>query len=272
MKKKILIIGIIILLAGFLTYSFLWGKLFPYSSIIIGFSKHELPNTIIYVQNGAKYNDFEKIDNLIPAVENFHELKFIKKPKIFIFRDDNSYLQRSVSKARFCAFSSGSLVISPWALKEAEEGKISLEIYLRHELSHVLLFQHKGILASFRYPSWLLEGIAVYSTDQMGTSFYPSKEEIYDLIRQGNFMPPVYFKTGKEDHVKLNAKYRITFMYSEFACIVDYLIKTYGKEKFLNYMKYLLKNDDHDKVFKEIYGIEFDKFLVNFKNYVADNK
>lgn len=252
----------------FITYQFLWGKLFPFSPIFPDFSRHELTNTVIYVQNGVMFGDYANIDALIPGVESFHELKFTKKPKIFIFRDKASYLQRSLSKARFCAFPSGSLVISPWALQEAKEGKISLAIYLRHELSHVLIFQHKGFLGSFYYPKWLLEGIAVYSTDQMGTSFYPSKKETYRLIKEGNFLPPQDFKTKKEDRVKLKVKFRPTFMYSEFGCIVDYLIKTEGKAKFLAYIKGLLKNDNHDQVFKEVYGLDFDQFLERFKAFV----
>jgi hypothetical protein len=268
---KIAITGIALIFLCVIMYLFLWGKLFPFSPVIIGFSKHELSNTVIYVQKGAEYSDFERINKLTPDVENFHEFKFIKKPRIFIFRDKESYLHRSISKARFCAFPGGSLVISPWAIQEDREGKISLEIYIKHELSHVLLYQHKGILTSLMYPNWLLEGIAVYSTNQMGTSFYPGKEETYRLINQGNFVPPEFFKTKKEDKIPLNVTYRVTFMYSEFACIVDYLVNNYGKEKFLVYMKSLLKNNNHDKVFKDVYGIDFKDFLLYFKKFVSEN-
>ena len=267
-KRKRIVIGIPIVIIGFVGYIFLFGKLFPYSPIIIGFSKHELNNSIVYVQKGAVFYQFEAIDSLVPPVEKFHEIEFIQKPEIFVFRDSLSYLQRSPSKARFCAFSSGRLIISPWALRENSEGKISLTIYIKHELSHVLIFQHKGLLSEFSYPKWLLEGIAVYSTNQMGTSFYPSKEETYKKIAQGNFMPPFDFKTKREDKVKLDVEYRITFMYSEFACIVDYLVEKYGKAKLLLYMKSLIKSNDHDKIFKEIYGIDYNKFLIDFRQFV----
>lgn len=60
-------------------------------------------------------------------------------------------------------------------------------------------------------------------------------------------------------------------MYSEFACIVDYLIAYYGKVKFLSYMKSLIKDNDHDKIFKQIYGVDFDKFLIDFRQFVAKN-
>jgi len=270
-KLKKLLIGTIIVVLGFLGYLLLFGKFFTFSPIITGFTKHELTNTIIYVQKCADYNDFTRIDTLIPTIENFHDLRFTQKPKIFFFRDSLSFIKRSFSKARFSAYPSGRLIVSPWALKEDQQGLISLEIYVRHELSHVLIFQHKGILAGLRYPKWLLEGIAVYSTNQMGTSFYPGKDETYQAIAQGNFLPPFDFKTKREDNAKLNVKYRITFMYSEFACIIDYLVANYGKTKFLSYMKSLLKDNEHDKIFKQIYGIDFDDFIMDFRQFVAKN-
>lgn len=270
-KMKEILIGITIVVFGFIGYLFLFSKLFTFSPMIIGFSKHEQTNTIIYVQKGADYNDFMRIDTLIPSIQNFHELKFTPKPEIFIFRDSLSFIKRSFSKARFSAYPSGRLIISNWALKEDRQGIISLEMYIRHELSHVLLMQKMSYLGSYQYPKWLMEGIAIYSTNQIGTSFYPSKDETYLAMEQGNFLPPFDFKTNREDKTTLNVKYRITFMYSEFGCIVDYLVAKYGKTKFLSYMKSLLKDNDHDKIFKQFYGIDFDKFLIDFRQFVVKN-
>ena len=255
-------------IVGFVIYSFLFGKLFPFSPIIIGFSKNELENTVIFIQKGAECKDLGGIDLLIPLVEDFHEMKYFKKPRIFMFKDKTSYYQRTISKARFFTYPNGDLVISPWALRESENGEISLEIYLKHELSHSLLHQHAGIIRAVRYPAWLREGIAVYSSHQMGTSWYPSKEETYNYIREGNFMPPEYFNTKDEDKISLDVKYRIAFIYSEFACIVDYLINKYGKDKFLSYMKELINNSKHDKVFDSIYGINFNECIQRFRESV----
>lgn len=269
-KVKWLFSIIVLLMVGALLYGFLFGKLFPYSPVVVGFSKHELSNTKIYVQKGAEFTDFEKIDSLLPEVEQFHEWPFLKKPRIFIFKDNRSFYQRSSSRARFCAFFNGDIIISPWAMKEAEAGDISLEIYLKHELSHSLLHQHSGLVKAIRYPRWLLEGIAVYSTHQMGTSWYPSKEETYQYIRNGNFMPPEYFKTKKEKEISLDVKYPITFMYSEFGCMVDYLVETYGKEKFVFYMKELTKDSNPHSVFQRIYLVAFDEYVRNFKKSITD--
>jgi hypothetical protein len=270
-KKKVIFIniGVVVILFVTFCYQLFWGKLFPYSPIKIGFNKYELSNIIVDVQNGCMYDQYKTFDSYISEVKKFHELQFINKPKIFIFRDADNYLQHSITKARFFAYPNGSLVISPWAIQEARDGKISLKIYLKHEFSHTLLFQHMGFITAYLiYPRWLLEGIAVYSTEQMGTSWYPSKAETYKYINRGNFFTPEYFNASKENEVKLDVKYKITFEYSEFACIVDYLIAHYGKIKFIQYIVRLLNSYYPDDVFKEIYGIDFKTCLQDFKNHV----
>ncbi|MBE0676414.1 MAG: hypothetical protein IH591_17295 [Bacteroidales bacterium] len=270
-KKGLLIIGLV-LLTGVLVYQFLFGKLFPYSPVIIGFERHEFANTYIYTQAGVVFDEPESIDLLIPPIERFHEINYLKKPRIFLFADSQSYIRHSPSKARFCVFYNSRLFVTPWAMKEAMNGDISLETYLTHELSHSLLHQHSGFVRAGRYPKWLLEGIAVYSSNQMGTTIYPSMSETYQLINSGNFMPPEYFKTRRERRARPEVYNSITFLYSEFACIVDYLIESRGKEKFMIYMKRLIKSRNHDKIFEQIYSTDFESFLEEFRQFVADNQ
>ena len=81
-------------------------------------------------------------------------------------------------------------------------------------------------------------------------------------------MPPAYFKTRKEDQIQLNVPYRNTFMYAEFACIVDYLVTTYGSEKFWRYAQSLFTNSKHDHVFQAVYGLDFEMFLADFQAFV----
>ncbi len=268
-KSKLFFGVFLLLLFMVLPYQFLWGKLFPYSPVKLGFEKFEFSNIVVYVQDGSETYDYKSLDSLIPSVENFHKLNFVNKPEIIFFRDANSYYQRTITKARFYSYPNGTLVVSPWAVKEALDNEISMEIYLKHELSHTLLYEHMGfITAYFFYPRWLLEGIAVFSSNQMGTSWYPSKNETYEYIRQGSFLPPEYFNTKKEDEVILNLKYKTAFVYSEFACIVDYLIENYGKDKFYEYMVKLFDSWHPEAVFKDVYGINFNTCLNDFRQDV----
>ncbi len=259
-KSKIIKKSLLALFVVILMYELLFGKLFPYSPILVGFSKHELANTIIYVQNGAAFSEYAEVDSLPPVVESFFQMKFEHKPKIIIFRDDGSFNRRSPLKARFISFPTGNTIVAPWAMREAREGKISLAIYLRHELSHILLFQHAGMLSKFKIPRWLIEGVAMYSANQMGTTLYPSKDETYRLIGDGNFINP----RQPSNDAGLNVPNKAGFAYSEYACLVDYLINSYGKEKFLEYINRLCGSFNSDKVFEEAYGMKFDKLLANF--------
>lgn len=273
MNKKIWISfsAISFIWTGLIIYLFLWGKLFPFSPIAIGFMKHEFPHTVFYVEKGVEFNDFSRIDALIPEVEDFHEFHFLYKPKLYIFHNDASYRNRSVHGVRFITYYNSNILISPWALQEDKEGKISLEIYMRHELSHSLLFQNEGIWKAWKYPEWLLEGIAVYSANQLGTSWYPSKKETYTLIKQGNFMPPAFYNTRKADSIKLDIPNRVAFIYSEFGCLVDFLIESYGHDKFIQFMKCHCITSDYAMAFMDIYGIDFNTFISCFQKKTASS-
>jgi hypothetical protein len=83
---------------GFIIYSFLFGKLFPYSPVIVGFTKNELSNTVIYIQKGAEYRDLKTINDLIPFVEKFHELKFIKKQDYLFLRIQEVFINAQLPK------------------------------------------------------------------------------------------------------------------------------------------------------------------------------
>lgn len=58
-------------------------------------------------------------------------------------------------------------------------------------------------------------------------------------------------------------------MYSEFACIVDYLITKYGKDKFLLYMKTLIRGNNHNEIFKNIFGVDCDESIAEFLQNVT---
>lgn len=215
MKKKIGLIAasVFVLFAGGVIYHLFWGKLFPYAPFFPGFVKNETLRAVVYIQRDARFDKKADIDAWLSVVEEAHRMKFVRKPKIFIFRDDGNYLRRSLGRVRFRTYPNGSVVVSPWALREADEGLISLEIYLKHELSHVLLYQHMRMIpADFSFPRWLLEGVAVFRSGQRGTSWYPGKAETLQKIREGNFMLPGDFGKKSGDRVKLDVQYRSAFI------------------------------------------------------------
>ena len=110
----------------------------------------------------------------------------------------------------------------------------------------------------------------MYHANQVGTSWYPGKEETYAYITQGNFIDPRDYATAKEERAVLNVKYPIAFIYSEFGCIVDDLITAYGKEEFMQYVRRLSSASNNDKVFRDVYGIDFADYLLSFRKRVKE--
>ncbi|MBL7136475.1 MAG: hypothetical protein ISS81_07785 [Candidatus Marinimicrobia bacterium] len=273
LKKKI-IIGTVSLLIAIIIYSFLWGRLFPFSPIIIGFEQKEFNKAVIYYRKSNNVSKCITIDSLMNEVEDFHQLKFKKKAKIFVFNSDKEYTRRTGHKTRFVAFPLyGRIFVSAKAKKESEEGKIHMDVYLKHELSHSLLFQNMSLYHSCHFPGWLLEGIAVYNADQRGVDGYLTKEETLDKIRKGYFLNPDEWGTlsRKKGAKNFPLPNKYWFIYSEFACLVEDLIQNYGKEKFLQYMTELLEEKDDKKVFQRIFGIEFNEYVDYFKIRVGYN-
>jgi len=274
--KKKFIAGAVLLLIAAIIYSFLWGRSFPFSPIIISFEQKELNKAIIYYHKGTNITKFNIVDELVTEVENSHQLKYKRKIKIFICDSNKEIARLTGCSTRFNTHPLyGRIFISGKAKKEYQADKIHLDVYLKHELSHSLLYQNMGLYQSLYYPGWLMEGIAVYNANQMGVDGYFTKEETFDKIENGYFLNPddwgTILKSQKESVKNFPLTNKYWFIYSEFACLVDDLIENYGEEKFIGYMTELLKEKNDKKLFQDIFGIEFNKYLDDFKNRVGYN-
>lgn len=275
-RKKKIVYTIGLILITLTSYHFLWGRLFPLSPIIIGFEQKEFNKAIIYYRDGIDITKLFIIDKLINEVEDFHQLKFEKKVKIFIFNSDKEYKRRTGYKTRFVCFPPhGAIFVSGKAKKEFEKGKIHLLVYLKHELSHSLLEQNIHFYHSYLYyPGWLAEGIAAYSSHQMGIDGYYTREETFAKIRQGYFFNPDDWGTlgkRKRSVFEFQMSNKYWFIYSEFACLVDDLIQNYGKDKLVRYITELLREKDDKKVFLRVFGIQFNEYVDDFKNRIGYN-
>jgi len=263
--------AIFIIFTGAVAYSFLWGRLFPLSPIVSGFEHKDFERAIIYYDKGVDIAKYGMIDKIIGEVEDFHKLKFNWKAEIFVFDSDEKYTRLTGHHARFVATPFyGRLFVAGRSHREALEGKIHLDVYLKHELSHSLLYQNMSLYRSQYYPGWLMEGTAVYGSNQMGVDGYLSKEETLGKIKAGYFLDPDEWSTSllKPEGKKVETfplPNKFWFIYSEFACIVGDLIQIYGKEKYLQYIKAPLTEDDAHTSFRRIFGIGFDEYINDFK-------
>lgn len=240
-----------------------------FSPIAVGFEKHRTGNVIVYFHKNEKDLDYKLLDSLIVEVGKFHTLNFKKEVKIFICKTNKEYERYTGSSARMVTIFGNAIFISGMANDERKTNIISFNTYLLHELSHLLIYQNMTFRTAIHYPQWFLEGLAVYSSNQFGVDGYLTEREVAIEIEKGNFVQPedwgtAFSSKGKTvKDCKVPNKYR--FIYAEFGSIIDDIIKIYGKEKFILFLKMSLQADDFYVLFNKTYNIDFAEYLKDFK-------
>jgi len=269
--KQVISIAIILVLLVLSIYLFLFGPLFPFSPLIIGFKEKEYNKARIYYQQGDSTDEFCIVDSMIHDIENFHHLTFKNKVEIFLTNSDNKYKHITGTMARFITKPLyGRIFISDHAKIEYRNKKIHFETYLKHELSHAILYQNMSLTRSLSYPAWFLEGMAMVAANQAGTDGYYTYEQTKEKIREGYFVEPddwgtiISIKGKSVLYCKIENKY--WFIYSEYALIIHNLIIQYGQEKLIEFLKESLTNHDFYHLFSTLFGQNFDIYLNSIKN------
>ena len=128
------------------------------------------------------------------------------------------------------------LLLSPESYEKESRHKYSDEEYyslLKHELSHLFYM----IFSQGDGPVWLDEGFAIYTSDQLTEKDRPKEFK--------NFLK--YYSDEDED------------VYSEAGFVVEGLIKKFGKEKVIGFLKVLPNvnsEEDFNKEFKKYFDVE----------------
>jgi len=246
----------------------LWGRLYFASPVAPGFNRYELAHAIVYVEHGNPMKDFEWVAALIEPTEHFHQLRFVRKPSVYFFSSEVTYARRAGVHAGGVTAPNGVVAIAPWVQRSDVDGTIWVRTYVRHELSHSIIHQNRSWFAMRGQPAWLGEGLASYYANQRGTAKYPDRSETIALIAKGDWVAPnTYGTKSREDHVP-EVPSRVLFAYSEFACIVEDLDARFGHEALVQYIHALLSNTDHDAVFRNAFGVDFDTYVDAFRDRV----
>ena len=269
-KIKILSIGVFVVLIIVIGHSAVYGRLVPYSPVIVGFEQKIYKKVTVYYHKGYSLPTLEGIDELIDENEKTHRLKYKRKVDIILCESDQEKKRITGSLTRAQAFPFlGRIVFSRKVQDEAIANEKPFRVYLQHELSHSLTQQNLSLFGTLTFPTWLNEGIAVYSADQFGKAGYFTQREVSENLSQDVFFHPYWWPQPLQQtpieskEFKLKNKYY--FIYSEFGCIVDDLINTYGRDRFIVYYHQLLKNKNNEEVFLDVFGISFFDYLNEFK-------
>ncbi len=277
-KIKTIISIVILLLFAIFIEQLLFGALLPYSPAIIGFNKIENEKVIIYYHENL-YLDIEEVSRIISESEDFHELPYKNKTKIILTKSEREFYRYTFSNFRFLTVKN-RIFVSGRNIQDSQNNKIHIYTYLKHELSHSLIYQNMSFIQFTRntVPGWLLEGIATYSSGMIGQDSYYSKEKVFQTIQNGIFLNPIDWKSGflvSESPIvrgfPLYGNDKYFFIYSELGCVIENLIHRFGKDVFIDYMKKSMTDEDNESVFYAVFGIKYKAYILQFQEMVLAN-
>jgi len=273
MRKKRWVVAAVAVaaLALFGVYELLFGRLFPFSLVAAGFSRQEYERFIVYHHGQPESSQLSDLRDVVAIEEDYHGMPFRSEPEIFLCRDDREYHRLTGGRARFIAIN-GRLFVSKRAQEDARQGRIDLQMYLTHEMSHCLLQQHMSLVRSLKMPRWLLEGTAMDCAGQVGVGIYPDRSTVYDAVARGVFCEPADFGTvldgEKGTALSCPIENRTAFFYSEFGCLVEFLRSSHGAQRYRAFLKDLVESRtlNVERSFERVFGTTLDAEIARFKN------
>lgn len=261
MKLKVQYKILLIILTILVLYLF-WGPLFPWNPIKIGFTEINTLKANIFIKNISKKDSaLYKIDEIIQNLEGIHDLEFQSDFKIIV-------LDRDSDMKRYLPWMSGSqysvslsvidlIYIGPIARKS----NMGIEPYIKHELSHLLIDQNTTFenAREIHNQGWFTEGLAEYAGNR---SFY-SKENFIKICKSEN----IEFTDLREKSPLDMSNDELKFNYSFYRFFIEFLIETYGIEKFQKYLKrYIEDPKQHIQLLDEVFRIELEQLLTQFNS------
>lgn len=248
-----------------------WGRLLPYTPVVVGFQRQAFTCAVVYYHHRIDVQPFAQINALVAAVESSHGMRFTRRVQLVACGSMGEFSRLTGSAARGITFPPyGRIFMSPKALGEARGGKIHFDVYLKHELSHALLFQHMPITRCLVLPVWLREGLAVQSAGQLGCDAYLSKDAVRRCMQQGYFLNPDDCGKARR-HAPAYVKRQPPlireprFWYAESACLVDDLMAHYGKVRFFRFVTMLLQEGNAQDDFRRVFGTSFLQYVQDFR-------
>jgi hypothetical protein len=202
--------------------------------------------TFVFPSNGFAYDHRDSIinacfDGIKHDLSIIHQNEYTDTIVVQFLGSRKEMLENTGYPSSESAFPQGGKI---WFVVDKEISPLTT-----HEFMHMITFSLWGQPTEKSY--WLKEGIATYA--QNSCNGY-SVEQIYAYLEKKNMLIAI---DSLADHFYAQP---MMIAYHQSAYIVQYLIETYGVQKFS-----LLYQSGIDK-FDKIYGIQVKQILLDIKN------
>ena len=264
-KSKVALISAA-LLVSLLAPALLAGPLFPWSPIKPGYRAASYARAEVYFdQKGPMPEDCRDLDRLIGEAEEFHRMRFHRRVKVVVCKDWGGcqrYLPwLSVKGLGGVTLATGDVIYLTPLLKQK---RLSLDEFLRHELSHAIVSQNTSIRNSLKLTdqAWFSEGLAVAFGDQRA---YLSREEF--AARAAGTDLADYIDPARMNRAAPGWEAR--FAYPAQRYFVEYLRQAFGPDRFHRFLaEYIQAPDDYRRQFGEAFGVELGEAIRRYGDAV----
>ncbi len=242
-------------------YELFWGLLFPFSPIKLGFERLESERAaVIYPQGENLPADYRALDRLMADAETFHGLNFRKPVAVIICASSAQYRRFSTQRSPLCTMATGTVIyVNPTIRATGRD----VEGFLKHELSHAIIYQNTTPWKALKLSSWATEGLAIcYGNPH----HYYSGPEFARLAE--DYFLDIFDGMHRLDEIPADIRY--LFLYAEYRSFLEYLIARDGLDKFLEFM--LAYKDEpklEEQLFAEMYGAELRELFGEFRDRVG---
>lgn len=246
---------------------FLFGPLFPWSPVKIGYTQLKSEKAIVIIRDpGRLHPSYSRVTGIMKELERQHGLEYKKPVKIIVCLSDKG---RMSEMGRFLLWMSG-YAVGGAALETGDalfinhakmlSGKRNEEEYIRHELSHSLLQQNTGLLKARRITlqHWVSEGTATY----FGGPVYMAAEEFRRQFKEKEL---IYNERGGDIYSNLEPL-EPKFNYTMYKYFIKHLIDSYGFERFQKFLRLYIRDPGRNReIFQKVFGVELKKALLRFE-------
>jgi len=181
-------------------------------------------------------------DNL--GLARFNFWLWDNRAEVYVYDDPNDY-HASTGQPHWA---SGGTYITQKIIKTYPGAGRFFETVLPHEIGHIIFREFVGF-NNTAVPRWLDEGVAIYQEKNRSLNV---NSYLRQVMSQGNFMD--IFELSVFDVAVSTDQKKVEIYYSESFSIVDYLIKQFGREKFVLFCQSLRDKSNLERSIASAYN------------------
>ena len=162
---------------------------------------------------------------------------------LYIYADKESYVR---SRPGIPDWSAGYAEYDTRTISGFRGSDKFLSTVLPHEITHLIFNDY--VRSQANIPKWFLEGVALSQEEKVRKNFL---EQVGKALYQHYFIP-IYLLT--DESYKGVHSYQYTYLaYAEAALLVDFLISSYGNERFVKFCRELREGNSFVQAFEAAY-------------------